>query len=282
MFKTYDLGGENKKMKKMKLIGIAAIAMALIIAFSGVPVASRPACTTPETQTINTVIQMSSRGMVTETEKVSWESSNEDLLNSPPLQDREVIGRISYKDSLKVTNGETRFAKVTGLDTGDTPNFDVMKSVGYDQAGTIGSLSLDENLRMGIVANFVNSSDVALCPALAATTNNTVPASYEDVSASSRMVVTDVLATTRSIVGITDVPVSLHYAVTATGLGGAGTRAHGSIATEFSAYALEGSAENGNASEHTLGSELTYYKRSTAIGSWEINAEMDYTSRIRP
>ena len=29
-------------MKKTKLIGIAAIAMALIIAFSGVPVASRP------------------------------------------------------------------------------------------------------------------------------------------------------------------------------------------------------------------------------------------------
>ncbi len=273
---------QDGKMKKTKLISVMAIATALMIIFSGVAVASRTACSTPGTESVRTVIEISSRGMVTEEAKVNWESSNEDLLNSPPLQDREVIGRISYKDSLKVTNGETRFAKVTGLDTGDTPNFDVMKSVGYDQAGTIGSLSLDENLRMGIVANFVNSSDVALCPALAAATNNTVPASYEDVSASSRMVVTDVLATTRSIVGITDVPVSLHYAVTATGLGGAGTRAHGSIATEFSAYALEGSAENGNASEHTLGSELTYYKRSTAIGSWEINAEMDYTSRIRP
>jgi hypothetical protein len=103
------------------------------------------------------------------------------------------------------------------------------------------------------------------------------------------MLVTDVLATTRAKVGITEAPVGLHYEVTATGSGVLpeididGTPlAHGRIAAEFSVSALEGSAENGNVSESTLGSELTYYKRSTAIGLWQFHAGMDYESRIRP
>ena len=267
--------------KTTRLIGVVAIAIALMIAFSGVAVASRPAAPAPMTEVIRTVIQISSQGITTDEDKVNWESSGEDLLNSPPLQDREVIGRMDYTDSLKVTDGVTKIVNVIGIDTGDTPNLDVMKSVGYNRAGTIGSLSLDEDVRMGIVANSINYSDAPLiCPHRVFAPNSTLPASSEDVSASSRMVVTDVLATTRSTVGMTDMPASLHHAVTATGSGGVGTLAQGSIAIEFSAYALEGSAENGNVSEHTLGSELTYYKRSTAIGLWDIHAEMDYTSRI--
>jgi len=276
-------------MKTTKLMGVVAIAMALMIVFSGAVVASRPACTTPETQTINTVIQISSRGMVTETEKVSWESSNEDLLNSPPLQDREVIGRIDYTESLKVTDGTTVYVKDMGVDTGSEPNLDVMTSVGYTQGRTIGALSLDEDAGMGIVSNWANTSAVIPCSFATRATGNKLPASSEDVSAGSSMLVTDVLATTRAKVGITEAPVGLHYAVTATGSGvlpeidSDGTPlAHGRIAAEFSVSALEGSAENGNVSESTLGSRLTYYKRSTAIGLWQFHAGMDYESRIRP
>jgi len=187
--------------------------------------------------------------------------------------------RMDYKESVKVTNGETRFAKDTGVDTGDTPNLDVMGSVGYNQAGTIGSLSLDEGVGMSIVANWCPTEEggPGLCPCAAAAIPN-LPASSEDVKASSSMVVTDVLATTRGKVGITEAPVSLHYGVTATGSGGAGTPAHGSIAAQFSASALEGSAEN--VDQYALGSRMTYYERSSARGLWEFHAEMDYTSRI--
>jgi hypothetical protein len=247
--------------KTIGLISVVAIVMALMIIFRGVPAASRPACPTPETQSVKTVVQISCRGMVTETEKVSWESSNKNLLNSSPLQNREVIGRMDYKESLKVTDGETRFVKDMRVDTGDTPNLDAMKSVGYSQMGTIGSLSHE-----------------VLCPCTAAAIPN-LPAGCEDAKASSSMVVTDVLATTRSKVGITEAPVSLHYEVTATGSGGAGTPAHGSIAAQFSAYALEGSAEN--VDQYALGSRMTYYERSSARGLWEFHAEMDYTSRIK-
>ena len=290
---------QNEKMRKtIGLISVVAIAMALMIAFSGVAVASPTACSTPETQSVRTVIQVSSRGMVTEEARVNWESSNEDLLNSPPLQDGEVIGRMAYKDGLKVTDGTTKFVKDTRVDTGDAPNLDVMTSMGYTQGMTIGSLSRDEAVGMGIVANFANSSNtpgVLPCARAATDNNNKLPASSEDVSAGSSMVVTDVLATTRAKVGITEAPVSLHYGVTARGSGvlpekdSDGTPlAHGRIAAEFSAVALEGSAENsghcacGNVSKPTLGSRLTYFERSSASGLWQFHAEMDYTSRIRP
>ena len=268
--------------KTIGLISVVAIVMALMIIFRGVPVASRPACPTPETQSVKTVIQISCRGMVTEEAKVSWESSNGDILDSPPLQNREVIGRMDYKESLKVTDGVTRFVKDMRVDTGDTPNLDAMKSVGYSQMGTIGSLSHDEDVRMGIVANWVPAEEVGFA------TNESLPAGCEDVKASSSMVVTDVLATTRAKVGITEAPASLHYEITATGSGGAETPAHGSIAAQFSAYALEGSAESsghcacGNVSKPTLGSRMTYYERSSAKGLWVFHAEMDYTSKIRP
>ena len=264
--------------KNARRTGVVVMAMALMITFCGVPAASRPACTTPETQSVKTVTLISCRGGVTEEARVNWESSNEDLLNSPPLQNREVIGGMDYKESLKVTDGEARFVKDMGVDTGDTPNLDVMKSIGYNQAGTIGSLSLDEAVGMGIAANWCPTEEELLCCPCAAAAIPNLPASSEDVKASSSMVTTDVLATTRSIVGTTDAPVSLHYEVTATGSGGAGTPAHGSIAAEFSAYALEGSAEN--VDPYALGSRMTYYERSSARGLWEFHAEMDYTSRI--
>ena len=271
-----------KKKARMTGVVVLAIAMALMITFCGVPAASRPACPTPETQSVKTVVLISCRGGVTEEVKVNWESSSEDLLNSSPLQNREVIGGIDYRESVKVTDGETRFAKDTGVDTGDTPNLDMMMSVGYNQADTIGSLSLDEDAGMSIVANWRPTEEgeeggLGICPCAAEATQN-LPASSEDVSAGSSMVVTDVLAATRAKVGITEAPVSLHYGVTATGSGGAGTPAHGSIAAEFSAYALEGSAEN--VDPYALGSRMTYYERSSARGLWEFHAEMDYTSRI--
>ena len=110
---------KKEKMKKVRWISVVAIAMALMIIFSGVAVASRTACSTPGTESVRTVIEISSRGMVTEEAKVNWESSNEDLLNSPPLQDREVIGKMNYKQDLKVTDGTTKLVKDMRVDTGE-------------------------------------------------------------------------------------------------------------------------------------------------------------------
>jgi hypothetical protein len=204
--------------------------------------------------------------MVTEFEKVTWDSSNEDLLNNPPLGDEETIGKMAYLQDFKVTDGMTNFVKDMGVDTGSAPN-------------------------MGLVSNYTTTSGVVLCP-FASAAQTILPASCEDVKASSSMVVTDVLATTRTKVTMSDAPVSLHYAITATGPGGAGTAAVGNIAAEFSVYTEEGSGAGGAAgigycdggtpANFTLGSTLTHYEKSTANGLWEFSKEMDYVSTIRP
>nr|QNO55018.1 hypothetical protein FPOEFMDM_00003 [Methanosarcinales archaeon ANME-1 ERB7] len=262
----------------MKISGVTAIAILMIviltIAFSGVASAGRPACSTPEAQSIRTVTMIKCEGMVTHQVNSNWESSNEDLLNSPPLQPNEVYGRVTYNEDLKALDGETVFVKDFGIDTGDAPNLDVMTSMGY-RAGEIGALSYDERVGMTLIANPTATRDVILCPFASAAIEE-LPASCEDVSAGSSMMVTDVLATTRTKVGITESPLSLHYGITATGSGGAGTPAHGRIAAEFSVYAEEGSAGT------QLGSRLTYYERSSANGEWEFSKEMDYESRVRP
>jgi len=284
------------------LIGVVATAMVLSIAFSGVALASQPACPTPETETIKTVTQISCQGRVTETEQVSWESSNEDILNNPPLAEfeigvfttgEEVVGKLDYYQDLKVTDGVTNFIKDMDVDTGSVPNLNVMKSIGYSQGTTIGSLSHDEEVSMGIVAGWYPAENVVLCPFASAFQFGTFapfPASCEDVKARSKMVVTDVLATTVTKVGMSEAPVDLHYAVTATGSGGAGTPAHGSIAAEFSASVEEGSTDwwigghcaQGWVEDYDLGSKLTHYEKGSANGEWEFSKEMDYQSVIRP
>jgi len=122
-------------MKKMKISGVTAIAILMIvimtIAFIGVASAGRPACSTPETQSIRTVTMIKCEGMVTHQVNSKWESSNEDLLNSPPLQADEVYGEVTYNEDLKALDGETVFVKDFGIDTGDTPNLNVMTSMGY-------------------------------------------------------------------------------------------------------------------------------------------------------
>jgi hypothetical protein len=281
--------------KIARLVSAVAIAMALMIVFSGVASATQPVCPTPETDSIKTVTMISCQGMVTETEKVSWETSNEDLINNPPIVNvnapmtGEVVGKMDYYQDLKVTDGITKFIKDMDVDTGSVPNLNVMKSIGYTQGMTIGSLSHDEEVDVGIVAAWTWTSDVILCPFAAAATANRLPASCVDVEASSSMVVTDVLATTITKVEVSEGPVDLHYEIDATGSGGAGTPAHGHITAEFEVHVEDGSASvaaGGHCAladdPNMLGSKLMYYEKSSADGLWEFHKEMDYTPVIRP
>jgi hypothetical protein len=269
---------KKKEMKTTtRLIGVVAIAMVLSIAFSGLASASQPLCPTPETETIKTVTQISCIGMVTETEKASWESSNENLINNPPLGAEEVVGKMKYYEDLKVTDGFTDFVKDLDIDTGDAPNLNVMKSVGYTQGGTIGSLAHTEEVSFAVFA---------------AAAENLIPASCEEVSASSSMVVTDVLTTTVTRVDITDSPLEMHYEIDARGSGALaefnGDYASGHIAAEYDVYVEDGSSDMGDhcglgdIPGYTLGSTLTHYEKSTADGLWLFHKQMDYKSMIRP
>jgi hypothetical protein len=302
-------------MKKIvRLISVVVIAMALMIAFSGVVSASQPVCPPPETESVKTVTQISCNGMMTEQQKISWETSNEDLINNPPLatgaeegvyfleEPHEVVGKMDYYQDLKVTDGTTNFIKDTDIDTGTEPNLNMMKSIGYGQGDTIGSLSHNEEVSMGIVAAPTQTEEVILCPFASRATEgwwyvidtgevvrfSVLPASCVDVEASSSMVVTEVLATTVTKVEISESPIDMHYEVDATGLGGAGTPAVGNIESAFEVYTEDGSAwtdthcDQGTPADYTLGSKLSHYEKSTANGLWEFHTSYDYRSVIRP
>ena len=263
-----------------RLIAVDAIAMALTMVLSaGAAVASRPAEPTPQTSAIDTLTMITCIGQMSEEEHLDWDVSNKDLLVIPPLAGEEVVGAIRYDEVVKVTAGLTEFVKDLGIDTRDVRNLDVAKSIGYSAGSTIGTLAMDEEVSMSIVANSVATGGVILCP-FASAAVETLPASCEEVSAGSSVVVTAVKLNTRTKVGITEAPVALSYAVDATGLGGVGTYADGRISAHMSAFVEDGSTSD--VANNTLGSRLSFSEVSTANGLFEFHKSMSYVSVIRP
>jgi hypothetical protein len=95
--------------------------------------------------------------------------------------------------------------------------------------------------------------------------------SFEEMNAYSRLLATDVQATTRAEVGMSDNPI-LNYKIDAEGTneGATGT---GGISAGMSVYVADGS-------DGGLGSILSYEERSSARGSFEFHKAMSYTSKV--
>ena len=88
--------------------------------------------------------------------------------------------------------------------------------------------------------------------------------SFEGMNAYSKLLATDVQATTTTKVGMTDNPV-LNYKIDAEG---SNEGSKGRISAGMSVYVVEGS------------SQLSYEERSSARGSFQFHKEMSYTSKI--
>ena len=200
------------------LISVVAIAMALIIAFSGVASASFLAEPTPENKTFNTATKFGYDRTMTGIDQGFdfWKSSSssKNLLGNPTLAfgNREVYGNVNFNK-----------------------NFDIYSGTGYTPR--LGSLPITPT-----------------------------PASCEEVNAYSKLAVTDVQATTRAKVGMTDNPV-LNYKIDAGGSKD-GSMDVGRISAGMSVYAVDGS------------SRLSYQERSSASGSFQFHKVMSYTSKI--
>ena len=192
--------------RTLGLVSVVAIAMALIIAFSGVTSASWLAEFTPENRIgyDRTVIGDQGFGF--------WKSSSSgNLLDNPMLAfgKREVYGNVNFNK-----------------------NFDIYSGTEYTPR--LGSLPIN-------------------------------PASSKKMTAYSKLAVTDVQATTRAEVGMTDNPV-FNYKMDAEGLN-EGSMAKGRISAGMSVY-VAGDPK------------LSYEERSTASGSFQFHKVMDYTSKI--
>ena len=264
--------------KTTRIIGVVAIAMALTMVLSaGIAVASRPAIPTPETENIKTVTIITCIGAMTESEDLTWEISNTTINNT--LDINEVHAKMTYRQNLKVTAGATEFSKNFKVDTGATPNLDVMKSIGFAQGGTIGTLSHQEKIGMELIANWTAMGNVMICP-FAAARQARLPAACEYVTMESNMAVTEVLATTLGEITLTDSPIEVGYQITATGLAGAGTLAQGTAKVAMDVSVEDGSADNIPA--FTLGSTVAYGEETVVIGLFELFKSMEYQSIIRP
>jgi hypothetical protein len=196
----------------------------------------------PPTKTlIDVTTEIKSDGIVIEGEQFGWVTSNGNLLNNPPLSPGEAVGSIKYDDKMIGSNGTTEFEKSFGVNTNVTPNIAVTKDIGY-KSGDLGSLSYDEQVGM----RYSGAS-----PPLSSDTK------CEDVNAYSKMVVTDVEATTETEVGITETEErDLHYGINAEG--------KGSVSAGVDASA----------------SSMSYKDKSTAYGgNFSLHKKVDYTSK---
>jgi uncharacterized repeat protein (TIGR01451 family) len=196
----------------------------------------------PPTQTlIDVTTEIKSDRIVIEGEQFGWETGNGNLLNNPPLSPGEAVGSIKYDDKMIGSNGTTEFTKNFGVNTNVTPNIAVTKDIGY-KSGDLGSLSHAEQARM----RYSGAS-----PPLSSDTK------CEDVNAYSKMVVTDVEATTETEVGITETDErDLHYGIDAEG--------KGSVSAGVDASA----------------SSMSYKDKSTAYGgNFSLHKKVDYTSK---
>ena len=91
--------------------------------------------------------------------------------------------------------------------------------------------------------------------------------SFEGMNAYSKLLATDVQATTTTKVGMTDNPV-LNYKIDAEG-SNEGSMATGRISAGMSVYVAGGSI-------------LSYVERSSASGVWDFSKTIEYVSAIRP
>ena len=229
--------------KIARLISVVVIAMALMIAFSGVASAGYPVLPPSETENLKITTTICSNRMVVESQGLSLEIDSGDLLDNPPLADGEKYGKIRYDEKMIGLSGATNFSKVFSVDTKKTaPNLAVTKNIGYKQ-GELGSLSYDEQVGMNLIAN-------------------KAPSSCEGVNVYSEMVVTDVEATTETTVGITVAPVNLNYDILATGVG--------LVVAGVDVYAEDG---RGAA---TLGSRWIYKDTSIAYREFTFCKEVGY------
>ena len=276
---------KEEKMRKEETIGLisaAVIAMlALMIAFSGVALASHPVPPTDQTEILEITTSVICNGSVVESQRLNLEVDSGDLLDNPPLANYERYGKIGYDEKMIGSNGTTEFDKAFNVDTNTTPNLAVHKQIGYTQGG-LGSISHEEQVGMKVIAHAkarVDGGETCtgwdmfepwkqeLCPFKVCEDKPdkpAVPGSCEEVNTYSKIVATDVQAETTTDVGITGTsgePVNLKYKITAKGTG--------FVVAGVGVYVEDGRGED------DLGSRMAYREKTIGYGK-----NVDFTKDI--
>jgi hypothetical protein len=259
------------RRKKMKTTGVIVIALAMLIALTGVVMADQVVPAVPETQTISTSTAIIADGLVTDSAGLAWTLSNQSITAIPPLADSQIVYTTAYDASTVAQAGTTTFVKTMAVDTRNKvigqSNVNADTAVTFIATADGGNIVGSENLLIDGAGNYTTASDRMLCP-FAAATGNVIPQYCNIVQAGSKYDLTVGSVTTAAddrFVG-TDAtnPVVLNYAINVKPYG---TTA-GQIPAIGSAMAyVKAHIQEGRTNTTVKDEDLTYSETSAVTGT---------------
>ncbi len=267
----------------MKTIGFVVIAMAMLIALTGMAMADPGVNQTPETQGISTATMVQAVGTVTETDSMVWQLTNANVLakNSNALTTGEAQYVSSYTENTIADQGLVSYAKTMAVDTankvGNQYNVKADKIVEFVGLDT-GRMISDESLLLDGAGNSTRTSDIMLCP-FASAAYSDFPAFCNIIEVGSSADVTIGSLTTgadeRHVMATADPNVAVDYNVKLTGFGD--IPAMGSAVAYINAHIQEG-----RSTDVTKAEDLVYSETSTASGEISLfQKAISYQSGMR-
>ncbi len=264
----------------MKTIGFVVIAMAMLIALTGMAVADPGVNQTPETQGISTATTVQAVGTVTETDSMVWQLTSQATLakNMGTLSTVQYVS--SYTENTIADQGLVSYAKTMAVDTankvGNQYNVKANKIVEFVGLDT-GRMISDESLLLDGAGQNQTTSDIMLCP-FAAAAYTTFPAFCNIIEVGSSADVTIASLTTsadeRHVMATADPAVAVDYNIKMTGFGD--IPAMGSAMAYINAHIQEGRGTGAKAED------LVYSETSTAAGEISLfQKAISYQSGMR-
>jgi len=264
----------------MKTIGIIAIAMVALLAFTGIVMADPRVNATPELQGITTTTTIDVVGSASDVDTMSWAISNL-ATTAPPLVDGESIAFSTYSDKLTATDGFILWKKdavITTADTIGTPNVQMDATLQFDAMDGTGRAVREESMMLDTVGNERSTVDAVLCP-FAADKSANIPEYCNYVSMGSKVdtsLTNTVTQAKESFIGVvSDFPVTMNYQIAAKGLQYDGVTFPMSGSASAALVVDIKEARNGTG----LAETLVYKETSSASGSINtFNKVMGYQS----
>jgi len=269
-------------MNKHSTAGVIVLAMAMLVALTGVVAAERNIPATPEIQGISTSTSIQAQGTVTETDSLAWTttsngSTQEAQSIGPPLGSQQVQYTTGYNDQYMGVSGQTTFVKSMSVATGnkiaDGSNVAATTNVQFIAIDT-GRATRSEDILLDGVGNSTNTGDAILCP-FASATSSIIPPFCNIVQAGSSFDTTLTSTVTKAsdrFVGTDSTfPVTLNYNIAAKGItlsDGTSSPMIGSVSSYLKVHVQEArNTTTGDVNGTPVKSEdLAYSETSTASG----------------
>jgi hypothetical protein len=261
----------NYRRKKMKTTGVIVIALAMLVALTGVVMADQVVKQVPETQTITTSTAIIADGLVTDSAALGWTLSNQSITAIPPLATGQQVYTTTYDASTVAQAGTTTFVKTMAIDTRNKvigqDNVNADTAVTFIATADGGNIVGSENILIDGAGNWTKASDRMLCP-FAAATGDVIPQYCNIVQAGSKYDLTVGSVTTaaddRFVGSDATNPVVLNYAINVKPYG---TTA-GQIPAIGSAMAyVKAHIQEGRDNTTTKMEDLTYSETSAVTGT---------------